>query len=125
MKPRIFADTLYWVATLNPKDQWHRAAIEKRETLGNITIVTTETILIEFLNYFAEHGPDTRLAAVEAVTAIIRADEVEYVPHDENAFSKALLLYKTRPDKGYSLTDCISMLAMKELGVNEVLTHDE
>ena len=28
-------------------------------------------------------------------------------------------------DKGYSLTDCISMHAMRELGVGDILTHDD
>ena len=39
-------------------------------------------------------------------------------------FDAALALYKARPDKGYSLTDCRSMLALRALGVTEVLTND-
>jgi len=35
-----------------------------------------------------------------------------------------LALYKARPDKGYSLTDCISMLIMRQEGITEILTHD-
>lgn len=33
-------------------------------------------------------------------------------------------LYGARPDKGYSLTDCISMQTMRDRGIVEVLTHD-
>jgi len=33
-------------------------------------------------------------------------------------------LYEQRPDKEYSLTDCISMQVMKAMGITEVLTHD-
>jgi len=33
-------------------------------------------------------------------------------------------LHFDRPDKNYSLTDCISMQMMRELGVFEILTHD-
>jgi predicted nucleic acid-binding protein len=36
-----------------------------------------------------------------------------------------LALYKARPDKGYSLTDCISMHAMRERGVSEIMKHDD
>jgi predicted nucleic acid-binding protein len=36
----------------------------------------------------------------------------------------ALELYEARPDKGYSLTDCRSRLALRSLGVTEVLTND-
>lgn len=34
-------------------------------------------------------------------------------------------LYGARLDKGYSLTDCISMYVMREHGLTEVLTHDQ
>jgi predicted nucleic acid-binding protein len=33
-------------------------------------------------------------------------------------------LYKARPDKGYSLTDCVSMQVMRQEGIAEILTHD-
>jgi len=33
-------------------------------------------------------------------------------------------LYEARPDKGYSLTDCISMQTMRREGITEVLTDD-
>lgn len=36
----------------------------------------------------------------------------------------ALSLYNARQDKGYSLTDCMSMSTMRELGITNVLTHD-
>jgi predicted nucleic acid-binding protein len=35
------------------------------------------------------------------------------------------LPYTKRPDKGYSLTDCISMLIMRQHGINEALTSDD
>lgn len=38
---------------------------------------------------------------------------------------EAIDLYKARPDKGYSVTDCISMLVMGDFGITEVLTHDD
>ena len=39
-------------------------------------------------------------------------------------FSDALSLYERRPDKGYSLTDCRSMLLMRQRGLTDILTHD-
>jgi predicted nucleic acid-binding protein len=39
-------------------------------------------------------------------------------------FLDGLALYKRRLDKGYSLTDCISMEAMREEGLTRILTHD-
>jgi predicted nucleic acid-binding protein len=33
-------------------------------------------------------------------------------------------LYKDRPDKAYSLTDCLSMQVMRQEGLTESLTND-
>jgi predicted nucleic acid-binding protein len=46
------------------------------------------------------------------------------IEHSHETFLAGLELYEARPDKGYSLTDCISMNLMRERGINEVLTHD-
>jgi predicted nucleic acid-binding protein len=35
-----------------------------------------------------------------------------------------LRLYEALPDKGYSLTDCISMEAMRRDGITDILTRD-
>jgi len=35
-----------------------------------------------------------------------------------------LTLYEARPDKVYSLTDCISMQVMRREGLTDVLTND-
>ncbi|MGD9630481.1 MAG: type II toxin-antitoxin system VapC family toxin [Pyrinomonadaceae bacterium] len=124
MNNRVFADTLYWVAILNPRDQWHEAAVEMRRMLEGIQLVTTESVLAELLNFFAESGPDPRNAAALMVESIIEDGEVDFIPNERDTFRKALSLYSARQDKGYSLIDCISMLAMKERGLSEVLTHD-
>lgn len=39
-------------------------------------------------------------------------------------FLAGLKLYHARPDKGYSLTDCISMETMRREGLTDVLTND-
>jgi len=41
-----------------------------------------------------------------------------------NEFLKGLELYASRLDKGYSLTDCISMNICREFDITEILTHD-
>jgi len=45
-------------------------------------------------------------------------------PQSHQTFLDGLALYKARPDKDYSLTDCISMQAMRQEGITEILTHD-
>jgi len=53
---RIFADTFYWIASLNPRDQAHARAVSLSKTLQPAQIITTDEVLTEFLNYFAEYG---------------------------------------------------------------------
>ena len=105
------------VAVLNTKDSSHFDAVETRQFLGEITVVTTETVLIEVLNYFAEYGTFTRKSAVDAVRIIIEDDEIKYISHSPAIFLEALDFYEKRLDKGYSLTDCVSMLTMKTLNI--------
>jgi predicted nucleic acid-binding protein len=33
-------------------------------------------------------------------------------------------MYDARHDKGYSLVDCISMITMRRMGIDKILTHD-
>jgi predicted nucleic acid-binding protein len=46
------------------------------------------------------------------------------LPQTRADFDAALALYEARPDKGYSLTDCRSMLAMQGQSITDVLTND-
>lgn len=50
---KTFADTSYWVATLDETDQYFSAAMQANTKLGNSELVTTESVLIEVLNYFS------------------------------------------------------------------------
>lgn len=111
----VFADTLYWVSGLNPRDQWHRAVVAAESALGDFQIVTTETVLIEVLNYYCENTTYLRQAAAKLVNNILADSDIEVVAHSLAVFQAGLKLYEARPDKGYSLTDCISMNVMREL----------
>ncbi len=54
----VFVDTLYWVASINLHDQWHEKAAEIETTLDDAQLVTTESVLIEVLNYLCAYGPE-------------------------------------------------------------------
>jgi predicted nucleic acid-binding protein len=49
---------------------------------------------------------------------------VEIIPQTSQLFAEALLLYRQRQDKSYSLTDCASMLIMRQQNISDVLTFD-
>ena len=121
---RLFADTVYWIALTNSFDQYHAKAVEVSSALGNCRLFTTEAVLTEFLNALADKGPLVRAAAVEMVEAIMSNSQVTVIPQTLRTFSRSLAFYKARPDKGYSLTDCGSMLLMRERRLTEALTTD-
>lgn len=121
----VFADTLYWVALINPKDQWHARVLAVSNSLTQAHLMTTDEVLIEVLNFYAEQGSHARQRATAKVRAIIRNTNVEVIAQTHDQFLDGLALYETRQDKGYSLTDCISMNVMRAHNLSDALTHDD
>lgn len=121
---KLFVDTLHLVALINPKDQWHQKSVEIETATRNFDLVTTENILTEVLNFYAESGEFMRMKVAAFVREILLDVRVEVRAKNETTFLEALKLYESRLDKGYSLTDCISMNVCRELQINEILTHD-
>ncbi len=119
-----FADTFWWIAVANPKDAWHVRVLVWEAAHPNVRFVTTEEILSEFLTWFAGTGPAGRALASSTVRSILGDPTTQVLPQTSADFAAALTLYEARPDKGYSLTDCRSMLALRALGISEVLTND-
>lgn len=120
---RVFADTHYWIAITYVRDQWHEEAVRASRTLQGVEVVTTEEVLTEFLAAFRYHH-ELRLAATSTVERIENNPDIVVRRQSHQSFIDGLALYKARPDKKYSLTDCISMEAMRQEGISEVLTHD-
>ncbi|MCZ8047690.1 MULTISPECIES: hypothetical protein [unclassified Microcystis] len=53
---QIFADTFYWIALLNPKDDWHQIALNYAHNCINDQLITTDDIIDEILNYASSRG---------------------------------------------------------------------
>jgi predicted nucleic acid-binding protein len=124
LKLTYFADSFYWIALIFPRDTFHAKVSSLSRTLGSVRLLTTDEVLTEALNHFAGLGPYWR-AKVAALVHSVRGDpNVDVLPQTRADFDSALTLYEARPDKGYSLTDCRSMGALRALGISEVLTND-
>lgn len=120
----VFVDTFFWTAFTNPQDAYHQQAIMLYQSLSHARLVTTDEVLVEFLNFFCLGGGYTRYGVTQRVRDILQDDQTQVVPQTRESFLAGLDLYSQRLDKGYSLTDCISMNTMWEMGIMEVLTHD-
>ena len=109
----------------NPKDENYQRIKAFNRTLTQTRLVTTDEVLTEFLNFYSSYNPQMRQNAVNRIDNILNNKMVQVIPQKRESFMAGLTLYKQRLDKGYSLTDCISMVTMRQLEINEVLTHDK
>jgi predicted nucleic acid-binding protein len=72
---RIFADTCYWFALLNRKDQLHKPAMSAAAQIGNAMLITTDEILAELLNHAGKFDAQFRRAAVKLVDDVRSAGQ--------------------------------------------------
>jgi uncharacterized protein len=122
---KVFADTSYWIAILNPKDGLHDKARVVSRSFESSTFVTTDMVLLELLNYFAAKGSALRVVASQLVTQLRSNPGVIVVPQTEDLFLQSLAAYSGVPDKSWGLTDCASFVVMKEQGIAMALTYDK
>lgn len=120
----LFADTFYWIALVDFTDSAHRRALALTSERADSPLVTTDEVLAEYLTFFATAPEPMRRNAVTNVQRILEAPGVQVVPQSRESFLSGMALYGARPDKGYSLTDCISMQTMRKQGLTEALTND-
>lgn len=117
----VFADSWYWIALVDDRDDWHDLAVIASADVG--PIVTTQEVLCEFLAH-ASARPYLRGKAVNTVDAIMDQPDVEVISQSAQSFADGLELYRRRPDKEYSLVDCISFATMEKRSIWEALTGD-
>ena len=122
----VFVDTSYHVALIDTRDQLHTVSVERGESLrsAGTAFVTTESVFIEFLTYLSGGGSRIRGAAVEYIADLRQSSDFTVLSHTSELFDAGLELYRSRPDKSYSMTDCISMVVCRERGISDVLTYD-
>jgi len=128
MVETVFWDTAAFVALVNHDDMlhWQAADINQRLAERKCLILTTSEVLTEVLNYLRSRA--WRLAATNVVAALERSKSdatAEVVHVDEALWQRGLRLYRERPDKDWSLTDCISFVVMRGRGLQEAFTSDK
>ena len=114
------------MALLSPRDTSHSQAIAITAKLGKTRIITTDEVLGEVLNFLSDGGLKLRERTVNTIRQLLDADteKVTVLSQSHATFLSGLDLYEQRLDKGYSLTDCISMVTIKQMGISRILTHD-
>src|SRR5262245_40231303 len=118
---KCFADTFYYLALANPADEAHGRAREITRTLRR-GVITTEFVLVEVGDALA--GCDARPAFLRLLQAQRTRRTVEIIPASSTLLEKGVQLFAQRLDKEWSLTDCVSFVAMQEYGISDALTAD-
>lgn len=85
-------------------------------------MLTTSFVLIEVGDAMATNARNR--AAFVRLHGTLRNHPLVEVVSGDNWLERGLDLYAQRPDKAWSLTDCISFVVMTEHGLVEALTGD-
>jgi len=124
MANNIFLDTAFTIALISPKDVFHNKALElsKHISASDSRLTTTRAVLVEIGNALSKEN--LRTSAVELLDSLEADKTITIVPLSEELYKEAYKLYRSRTDKEWGLTDCVSFVVMKKFGITEVLTTD-
>ena len=117
----VFADTTFFLALLNPRDQYHRRAAELNAALES-PLLTTAWVLLELANALSASRSRRRFERV--LLGLRTTPNVEIIAPDATLFERGCQFYIDRSDKEWSLTDCISFVVMKERDLADALSAD-
>ena len=121
---RVFVDTAAWIALINLSDALHTRAQQVTRMLGeqNTLLVTTDFVLLEVAD--ALSAPSFRTKTVAFLNGLRQLIILEIIPADPSLLADDWELYSQRPDKEWSLTDCISFAAMMQGQITRAFTSD-
>ena len=117
-----FADTFYFLALLDSREERHSQAAEASRN-PQLRLVTTEWVLAEFGDAYCH--PLDRADFVALYRSIVKQSRIKIIPADTRLFKRGVDFFEKRPDKEWSLTDCLSFVVMRDEGIAQALTGDK
>ena len=84
--------------------------------------MTTAWVLTEVGD--ALSAPENRTAFLQLVDTLLTSQDARILGPTPELFARGVELFRQRPDKEWSLTDCISFAAMLQEGITDALTGD-
>jgi len=121
----VFVDTVGWIALVHRGDNLHQKVTNVYRDIGRVRRITTDAVLVESCNAFSNVTMrPLALALLEKIEKAEELDVLEVIHVSEELIKEGWELFKNRMDKGWSLTDCISFMVMKNMGVSKAITSD-
>lgn len=122
----LFLDSSYLIAVENADDQHHKTASKHWRDLSKSSprrLVTSSYVLVEVVTLLNNRRLHSK--AVELGNNLLSSRLFNIVHVDEEIFYEGWNYFQKYKDKTYSLTDCVSFVLMKRLGIVEALTFDK
>jgi len=114
----IFADSSYFIAIADRRDQWHKRAIEISKNVDTKLLVTNLVVAESVTAVGARGGGKAGLAVYEYIS-----DNCEVVFVTRDMLEDAIDIY-LKYDGTLSVADAVTVLVMKKRGIKEILSFD-
>ena len=122
MADALFVDTVFIQALFDKNDQHHAWAMRNLNLMQNATrVYVSEAVFVEVA---AALSAVNRLGAARFIRQCYITPNITVVPFDHNLFLRGLALYESRPDKNWSLVDCVSFLVMQDHAITAAMSTD-
>jgi uncharacterized protein len=120
----VFLDSAYLIALAARDDQHHGQAMRLAEKLDveSTQLVTTRAVFLELGSALSK--PRYRQRACEMFELLENDERILMIELEPPLLARSRNLFCERPDKEWSLADCISFLVMKNRGISDALTTD-
>lgn len=118
----VFADSFYFFALLNDRDPAHERATAFGQSYFD-RVITTHWVLTELADGLSR--PATRFVFMATLDELRADPRITIVGCNDELFNAGVSLFGQRPDKYWSLTDCVSFIVMQREGITEALTGDK
>lgn len=121
---KVFVDTVAWIALLNISDGLHTPAQQVMHDVRqqNVQLVTTECVLLEVAD--ALSAPAVRAHTVTFINGLRQLAILHIIPASPDVLADGWTLDSQRPDKAWSLTDCISVAVLTHEHMTRAFTSD-
>lgn len=117
---KVFADTSFFLALIEPEDEAHERALAVSRG-GFTEVLVTEFVIVELgaaLSKPHERGDFL------ALYHVIERPPYRIISASSDLVRQGIALFESRPDKAWSLTDCISFEVMSAHAIVDALTTD-
>lgn len=124
MANEVFLDSSYAIALAASSDHLHAQALQIADELEQHPryLITTRAVLFEIGNALSKQR--YRTSASNMLISIESDPTIRIIEINREQYRAGLALFISRPDKDWSLTDCMSFEIMRDLRLTEALTAD-